>query len=141
MSTDRGFVHVDLLLEGVAVLGVLALIALGGVQVTRAVAGMAESREHALYEALRSDLDELRALQSLHHAKRSTYSASPEALGFTSRAEASVSIQATLWGWSATATHPRLGPGEGCAIYQGHTLLPATPITPREAGEVVCTAP
>ncbi len=142
MSTDpRGFVLVDLLMEGVAVVGVLAMLAIGCVQVARAVSGVAESRERAIYEALRRDLDELRARQSLHYADRLTYSASREALRFTGGAEASISIEATLWGWSATATHPRLAPGEGCAIYLGHTPPPAEPITPARPGEVACTAP
>ena len=139
MLDRRGIILIDLLMEGVAVMGVLAMVAIGGLQLSRAVTGVAETREHAIYDALRRDLQELKARQTLHYADELSYSASPEALGFASSAEAAVTIEASGWGWSAAVTHPRLDADEGCAIFIGHALPPVEPVTPPQPGEVACT--
>jgi len=139
MSDPRGFVLIDVLMQGVAVVGVLAMTAIGAVQVATAVTGVTEARVEARYEVLRRDLEELRARQAIHFADELTYSSSAEALRFTASPEVVVEIVASGRGWAAAATHPGLEDGAGCALYSGHVVPPGEPTVPPRPGEVVCT--
>jgi Tfp pilus assembly protein PilV len=139
VSDTRGFALIDVLMEGVAVVGVLAMTAIATVQVLRAVTGVSEARAEARYELLRSDLDELRARQAIHYADALTYSSSEDELRFTASPGVLVRIVASGWGWAAEATHPGLEEGAGCAIQSGHIASPSELAVPAPPGEVVCT--
>jgi Tfp pilus assembly protein PilE len=139
MPDSRGFVLIDLLMEGVAVIGVLAMTAIATVQVTKALAGVRASRAEARYEVLRSHLEELGARQAIHYADALTYSGSEEALGLTTSPGVRLEIVASGWGWAAAATHEGLKAGTGCAVYSGHVEVPRQPVAPARAGEVACT--
>jgi hypothetical protein len=139
MSDHRGYVLIDVLMEGVSVVGVLAMLAIGTLQVGKAATGIYERTREARYDVLRRDLEELSARQVIHFADELTYSSSPTALRYEASAGVAVRIVATGWGWAAAATHSRLDDDEGCAIYSGHVPPLEAPVTPAESGEVACT--
>ena len=90
---------------------------------------------------LRSDLRALTAAQegALHQTGR--YKTELEPLQLTPSVDVRVELTyATIEGWSAVATHPRL-PGLSCVVYAGE--VPTTPTTQKQGrrggvGEVVC---
>jgi len=139
MSDRRGFVLIDVLMEGVALVGVLAIIGIAAVQVASAAASLSESRRNARFEVLRRDLEEVRARQAIHYADELSYSSSSEALRYAASSGVSVTISATGRGWAASATHSGLDVGEGCAVYTGHVPPPNAPVTPPAPGQVACT--
>jgi len=139
MPDRRGFVLIDVLMEGVAVVGVLAVVGIAVAQLASAGSGLADARRSARFELLRRDLEELRARQAIHYADELTYSSSFEALRYQGSPGVSVTVSATGGGWAAAATHSRLEDGEGCALYAGHASPPGAPLTPPTAGEIACT--
>lgn len=140
MRNDRGFVLVEILMDGVAVSGLMAVVALIAVQSVLAFPKWSDSRDRAYLDALRWDLQSVAAHQALYRADHGTYATSVAELGFHSSEGVDVSIVASRRGWSATAGHRELAPTDGCAVYVGTVLPPGGPVTPVRKGEVACTS-
>lgn len=138
-STD-GFVLVEVLMDGVAVSGLMAVVALMAVQSVVAFPRWSDSRDQAYLDALRWELENVAAHQAIHRADHGRYAGSIEDLGFRLSDDARVTIVASRWGWSATAGHEDLGEGKGCAVYLGTALPPEKPVTPTRKGEIACTS-
>lgn len=138
-STD-GFVLVEVLMDGVAVSGLMAVVALMAVQSVVAFPRWSDSRDQAYLDALRWELENVAAHQAIHRADHGSYATSVEELGFHPSEGVDVSIVASRWGWSATAGHQELAGGEGCAVYLGTALPPDDPVTPVRKGEAACTS-
>lgn len=139
MRNDHGFVLVDMLMDAVAVGGLVAVVALMAVQSVLAFPRWSDSREQAHLDALRWDLENVTAHQALYRADHGTYAASVAELGFRPSEGVDVSIAASRWGWSATAAHRELPEAEGCAMYVGTALPPDAPVTPSRRGQISCT--
>lgn len=140
MRNDHGFVLVEMLMDGVAVSGLMAVAALMAVHSVVAFPRWSDSRDQAYLDALRWDLQNVAAHQALYGADHGTYATSVRELGLHFSEGVDVSIVASRSGWSATARHDELSGGEGCAVYLGTALPPDDPVTPARKGEVACTS-
>lgn len=130
MRDDRGFTLIELLIV-IVLVGILAAIA---------IPRFSASQEQAYFAAIRSDLQSLASEQEVYYAANYTYATDMETLGFVSSESVTVEIgEATVSGWSASATHAALGVREGCAIYYGAATAPAAPAVASAPGEVACT--
>jgi len=139
MSDKRGFGLVEFLMTSQIVAGFFLMATLIGVESARAVSKVSNSRDDAYYAAMRWDLKNLDARESIYFADRLSYSSSVRDLKFRTSDGVSVTVEATVQGWSATATHDALGPNQGCAVYFGRVPAPTTPVAPSRVGQLVCT--
>ena len=139
MRNDRGFVLVEVLMDGLAVSALLVVVVLMAVQSAITFPRWSESRAQAQVSALELELENLHAQQALYHADRGVFATSLEELGFTPSDGVRMSLSASPRGWSATAGHERLGPDRGCAVFHGVALAPTTPVRPARRGRVACT--
>jgi prepilin-type N-terminal cleavage/methylation domain-containing protein len=108
----RGFTLIELLIV-VVIIGILAAIA---------VPKFASTKERAFLGAMKSDLRNLATAQESYFYDNNTYyiGAVPAA-GFLYNPSSDVVVtivEATVAGWSATATHPG-ATGKTCAVYYG----------------------
>jgi len=124
----RGFTLIELLIV-VVIIGILAAIA---------VPKFAATKERAFMGTMKSDLRNLATAQESYFYDNSTYyiGAVPAA-GFLYNPSRDVAVsigEASVAGWSATATH--IGaPGRTCAVYYGS----AAPVAPAATeGVVAC---
>lgn len=140
MRNDHGFVLVEILMDGVAVSGLMAVVALMAVQSVMAFPRWSDSRARAYLDALRWDLQNVAAHQALYRADHGTYATSVEELGIHPSEGVDVSIVASRRGWSATAGHRELAETDGCAVYLGTAPPPGGPVTPVRKGEIACTS-
>src|SRR4051812_2060927 len=121
--TRRGFTLIELLIV-VVIIGILAAIAIPKFQTTKG---------KAFFAAMKSDLRNLTTAQEAYFYDRARYSAVLDSLGFHGSKGDVVEIkEATVTGWSATATHPQSYP-HFCAMFIGD----AAPISPATVGGVV----
>jgi prepilin-type N-terminal cleavage/methylation domain-containing protein len=117
----RGFTLIELLIV-VVIIGILAAIA---------VPKFAATKERAFIGTMKSDLRNLSTAQESYFYDNNTYyiGAVPAA-GFLYNPSRSVAVtigEATIAGWSATATH--LGAaGKTCAVFYG-SAAPVAPAT------------
>lgn len=139
MPNKKGFVYVDVLMNGLAVGTLVVVLALMGVQSAIAIPRWARSHDRARLAMITRDLENLAAREAIHYADRSSYSVSPKALRFKSSKGVKVAIVADAKGWTATATHTGLSDTEACTIYVGRAPSAATPVRPERPGEVACT--
>jgi len=124
----RGFTLIELLIV-VVIIGILAAIA---------VPKFAATKERAFIGTMKSDLRNLSTAQESYFYDNNTYyiGAVPAA-GFLYNPSRSVVVnigEATIAGWSATATHTGAA-GKTCAVFYGS----ATPVAPATVeGIVTC---
>lgn len=130
MREKKGFTLIELLIV-VVIIGILVAIAIPKFSATR---------EKAYFAAMESDLKNLMSQQEIYYADNYTYTNGAAALTFVQSEGVTVSIGASVSGWSASATHSALGGTEGCAIYYGTSAAPTTPTSPSAPGEVACTS-
>ena len=140
MRNDRGFVLVEVLMDGLAMSALLVVVALMGVQSVITFPRWSESRMEAQVSALSLELENLYAQQALHFADRGVFATSLEELGFVPSEGVRMSLTASPRGWSATARHDRLDPSHGCAVFHGVALAPTHPVRPAVRGRVACTS-
>jgi prepilin-type N-terminal cleavage/methylation domain-containing protein len=126
MRTDRGFTLIELLIV-VVIIGILAAIAIPKFSATK---------EKAFLGTLKTDLRNLAtAEEGYYYDNGAYYGGSVPAAGFSFTPSRGVSIsiaEATVSGWSASATHANAA-GKTCAIYFGN----ATPVAPATVDGVV----
>ena len=97
-------------------------------------------RERAYLAAIKSDLKHLASQEEIYYADHYAYTSSIEDLGFAQSQGVRIVLYASQTGWSAWATHAALGPSEGCALYYGDVLTPASAeLEPSVPGEMACT--
>jgi len=136
-SRDHGLI--EFMMEGLAVVGLLVVLTLIGVQSTIAATRVSASRTEARFVAMEWDLKNLADRQILHFADEAAFASSLEDLRFVGTDGVIVSIMASPEGWSGTASHAALGEDEGCAIFFGTVPVPASPVRPVSPGKVACT--
>ncbi len=140
MPDNKGFVLIELLMKAVTVTGFLSVTSMIGIQLASVTSKVSTSREQAYFAAMQWDLENLDARQAIYYVDRLSYSSSSTDLRFTNSDGVAVTIVASPSGWSGTATHAALGPGEGCVIYRGSVPAPTSPVTPPQPGELACTS-
>jgi prepilin-type N-terminal cleavage/methylation domain-containing protein len=124
----RGFTLIELLIV-VVIIGILAAIA---------VPKFAATKERAYLGTMKSDLRNLATAQESYFYDNNTYyiGAVPTA-GFLYNPSRDVSVtigEASIAGWSATASHPG-APGRTCAVFYGNAAVVAPATT---EGIVTC---
>ena len=126
VRTNRaGFTLIELLIV-VVIIGILAMIAIPSFKSTKGKAYAA---------TLRTDLRNLATAEEAYFYERGTYGASTANLGFAGSSGVNINLtEATLSGWSATATHPLSDPLT-CAVFYG-SAAPIAPAT--KEGVIVC---
>ena len=139
MPNSKGYVLIELLMTGLAQLGLLAVVGIIGIQLAISVQRLSASREQAHFAAMRWDLENLAARQAIYRADENSYSSAFAELHFAASEGVTVTLEALPSGWWGAATHGSLGTGEGCAIYVGAVPLPSGPVTPSRPGELACT--
>ena len=120
-----GFTLIELLIV-VVIIGILAAIAIPKFQNTKGKANFA---------AMRSDLRNLTTSQEAYFYDHSMYSTRLDSLRFSpSHGDSLIITEATVGGWSATASNPASYP-HFCALFMGSAsaVAPAT-----DAGIVTC---
>jgi prepilin-type N-terminal cleavage/methylation domain-containing protein len=122
----QGFTLIELLIV-VVIIGILAAIA---------VPKFASTKERAYLGTMKSDLRNLATAQESYFYDNNTYyiGAVPAA-GFLYNASRDVAVtilEATIAGWSATATHVG-APGKTCAVFYGN----AAPVDPAVTDGIV----
>ena len=140
MRNDRGFVLVEVLMDGLAMCALLVVVANMGVQSVIAFPRWSESRMEAQVSVLGLELENLHAQQALHFADRGVFATSLEELRFVPSDGVRMSLTASPDGWSATARHDGLDPSHGCAVFHGAALAPTHPVRPVRRGRVACTS-
>ena len=138
-SSRDGFVVVELLIDAVAVVALVAIPAMFAYQSANHALGASASRTQAHYRAMTQDLENLFAHQAIHYADEAVFASTGADLHFTSSAGVEISVVASSEGWRGTATHEALGADEGCAVFVGSISAPTHPVTPPRPGEVACT--
>lgn len=124
----RGFTLIELLIV-VVIIGILAAIA---------VPKFAATKERAYLGTMKSDLRNLATAQESYFYDNNTYyiGAVPTA-GFLYNPSRDVAVsigEASIAGWSATASHPG-APGRTCAVFYGSAAVVAPATT---EGVVTC---
>lgn len=120
-----GFTLIELLIC-VVIIGILATIAIPSFKSTK-------GKSYAA--TLRTDLRNLATAEEAYFYEQGTYGASTAALGFAGSAGVTISFsEATISGWSATATHPLADPAN-CSVFYG-SAAPIAPAT--KEGEIAC---
>jgi prepilin-type N-terminal cleavage/methylation domain-containing protein len=110
--SDRGFTLIELLIV-VVIIGILAAIA---------IPKFAATKERAYLGTMKSDLRNLATAQESYFYEHSEYYiGGVPAAGFLYNPSRGVSVtigEASIAGWSATATHVG-APGRNCAVFYG----------------------
>jgi prepilin-type N-terminal cleavage/methylation domain-containing protein len=121
----RGFTLIELLIV-VVIIGILAAIA---------IPKFAATKGKAYYSIMRSDLHNLTTAEESYFYDHAYYSNNPDSLQFWgTKGDNLVIVEATVTGWSATATHALSYP-KFCSLFLG-TATPVPPAT--AAGVVAC---
>jgi type IV pilus assembly protein PilA len=121
----RGFTLIELLIV-VVIIGILAAIA---------IPKFASTKGKAYFAGMKSDLHNLTTAQESFFYDNSRYSVALDSLQFnTSHGDVVVITEASVNGWSATATNPESYP-HLCAMFIG-TAAAVAPAT--AAGVVAC---
>lgn len=129
MRNSSGFSLIELLLVTL-IIGVLATIA---------IPRLTSARDRAFVATMQSDLRNLATQQEIYYADQLTYSNSAAAIGFTTSDRVTIDIvEATAFGWSATAAHAAFEATDGCSVYYG-TAAATTLGAPSAPGEIACT--
>lgn len=120
-----GFSLIEMLIV-VVVLGILASIV---------IPSFSSTKGKSYAATLRSDLRNLATAEESYFYDTGTYASNPAQTGFQGSAGVTITVtQATMSGWSGTATHPLADPLV-CAVYFGN----ATPVAPATIeGEIAC---
>ena len=139
MAREKRFVLIEFMMEAVCVMALIVMVALFGVQSSTAVSSLSEDRADRMLAAVKGDLERVAEQQVLHYLDSSEFARSPEDLAFVSSTGVAIEVTATPSGWSATASHERLGDDYGCAVLFGSVQRPADPVMPSAPGQVVCT--
>lgn len=139
MSNDRGFMLIDTLMELVAIGGLFSMISIAGIQMVIAMTAITGARDEARFDAMRRDLENLRARQAIYYADELSYSSSPKELRFSGSPGVTVHIVASDDGWAATAAHVGHHEGQQCSLYLGHVSPGISSTMLGRPGEIACT--
>ena len=139
MAGNSRFVLIELLMEAVCITALLLMIVLIGFQSSTAASALTADRAERHLAAMKSDLQRVAEQQVLHYLDASEFAHSPEDLRFVSSDGVAIELTGSDEGWTATASHDRLGAGHGCAIFYGAVPPPAAPVAAVGPGEVFCT--
>jgi len=139
LSNDRGFVLIDLLMEFVAIGGLCSMMSIAGIQMVIAMSAISGARDEARFDAMKRDLEDLRARQAIYYADELSYSSSPVALRFAGSPGVTVDIVASDAGWAATAAHAAHHDGERCSVYFGDVSPGISSAMPGRPDEIACT--
>ena len=139
MAGKSRFVLIELLMEAVCVTQLLVMIALIAFQSSTAASVLSSERVERHLAAMKSDLKRVAEQQVLHYLDSSEFAHSSYDLSFVSSDGVAIEVTGSEEGWAATASHDRLGDGQGCAIFYGSVVAPSTPVAPSGPGEVFCT--
>lgn len=113
-----GFTLIELLIA-VVIIGILATIA---------IPKFANTKGRAISGAMKSDLRNLASAQESYFYFNDTYTTSLPGLDIAPTNGVTITInEATVSGWSATATHPQAAVA-ACSVYFG-TAAPVAPAT------------
>lgn len=98
----------------------------------------------AAWEQVRAELSSLVELERIHFADYGTYTSSLDSLVLaptTEHPDVAIEILSSgRLGFSAGASHPALGVGEGCAVFWGRpNTYPEEPASPQVSGEILCS--
>jgi prepilin-type N-terminal cleavage/methylation domain-containing protein len=119
----RGFTLIELLIV-VVIIGILAAIA---------IPKFASTKGKAYFAGMQSDLHNLTTAQEAYFYDHSRYSPALDSLQYgTSQGDVVVLTEASVTGWSATATNSQSYP-HFCALFFGN----AAPVAPATAAGVV----
>lgn len=129
----------DRLMDAVAVTALVVMVALIGVQSTRAVSSLGQARADRHFAAMKADLADVAERQVLHYLDASEFAETAEDLAFEGTDGVAISMVSTDAGWAATASHTALGAGHGCAVFFGLGPAPDGPARPEAPGQVACT--
>jgi type II secretory pathway pseudopilin PulG len=138
-NDENGFVLLEFLMEGLTVVGLLLVLSMIGIQSAVAINGVSDSREQARFDVLQRDLENLGAHEAIYYSEARAFAASPEALGFAPSDGVEIDVEASVYGWSATARHVSMGSERGCTVFFGAGNIPTRPIAPTVSGVVACT--
>ena len=139
MARKPRFVLIEFLMEAVCVTALVAMLALIGVQSSSAVSSLSDRRSAQHLAEAKSALQQVAERQVLHFLDSSEFATSSDDLKLASSSDVAIELTVSGDGWSATASHDRLGDGYGCAVYFGTVPPSAGPVTPNVPGEVHCT--
>lgn len=139
MANQKRFVLIEFLMEAVCIMALLVMIALIGVQSSTVVSSLSEDRADRLLAAMKDDLERVTEQQVLHYLDSSEFARTPEDLSFVSTTGVAIELTGTESGWSAIASHERLGDEFGCAVFYGEVSAPNDPVRPSRPGQVACT--
>jgi hypothetical protein len=134
---DHGLL--DRLMDAVSVTASLVMLALIGIQSTRAVSSLGEARADRHFAAMKGDLAAVAEGQILHYLDSSEFAESPADLSFVGTDGVAIAMTSSEAGWAATASHVALGSEHGCAVYFGVGPVPDGPAVPEAPGQVACT--
>lgn len=118
---------------------IIVVLAIIGIQSTRAAAHFTSSRADAYIAVVERDLQNLVDEQALHYADASTFAPSLQTLGFEPAPGVTVALDGSATGWAGVATHEGLAEGAYCAVFVGTASPPASTVRPPSPGRVICT--
>jgi len=129
----------ELLMNTVSVLSLVAMVGLVGIQSQKAISKKSMERSDRRFAAMRAALADIAERQTLHYLDGGAFADSPDALQFEGAEGVAVVLSSDEGGWAATASHVAFGNDERCAIYFGDMAPPESPVRPSRPGQVVCS--
>jgi hypothetical protein len=139
MANGKDSALLEFLMDAVSVTALLVMVALIGVQSTRAVSSLGQARADRHFAAMKADLAAVTERQILHYLDASEFAESPEDLSFVGSDGVAIAVTSSDEGWAATASHVALGSEHGCAVFFGVAPIPDGPAVPEAPGQVACT--
>jgi prepilin-type N-terminal cleavage/methylation domain-containing protein len=120
---------------GFTLIELLICVVIVGILATIAIPSFKNTKGKSYAATLRTDLRNLATAEEAYFYERGAYGANTAALGFVGSAGVTITFtEATISGWSATATHPLADP-PNCVVFYG-SASPVAPAT--KEGEIAC---